>query len=193
MSDTVCGFRRKQWAIKLLNTLALVLLLFVGVSCAPHRMMVSPSGMIVPEHPSWSVKNYTPSAASCVPDPNALYVSHYSREQMSGRRETLVDGYHFYRLWPNGRLLYRNQIEGQVPTAEDGDTFQRMGMLSGRYSITGDEITTETFNFLGEYERHKGSISAGGIVIHPVHGGYGGGRYERVQFPRGAMQKQPDW
>ena len=129
-----------------------------------------------------------------MPDSDSLYVHHYNRGAATSLTDPLlaVEGYHFFRFWPNGRLLYRNAlIEYRELTAADGDTFG-YGTLPGRYSVKGDQITVEVFNMLGEYELRKGALFPGGIIFERDHF-RGETRYVRTQFPRGAMTKQPDW
>lgn len=166
-------------------------------SCASHQGMKSPMhGEMIPKHPNWSRAATEPSDASIMPDPDSLYVTHHHWQPDPGIQDRYrylgFDGYHFYRFWPNGRLLYRNAlIEGRELTAADGDSFGA-GTLPGRYSVKDGQITVEVFNMLGEYELRKGTLFPGGIVLSRDHF-RSEQKIERMQLPRGAMTKQPDW
>ena len=177
-----------------LFTIVAALVSLAATGCATRTATRSPvHGEIVPKHPHWSNSASRPSNATLMPDPDSLYVQHYRREQMEGRPETMLDGYHFYRFWPDGRLLYRNQmIQGRQPDARDGDTFG-YGTLPGRYSVQGNGITLEVFNMLGEYERFKGTLHPQGMILDAKTSKGKDTRYYRVQFPHGAMKKQADW
>jgi hypothetical protein len=111
---------------------------------------------------------------------------HYSRPNYVSN-ETL-EGYHFFRFWPNGRVLYRNQlIRGRVPTAQDGDEID-YGSIRGCYSVSGNQIRIELLNMVGEYEQKRGTITSEGIVLIGKHGGELS--YKRVRLPPGSMKKQ---
>ena len=159
-------------------------------ACTVHQIVHAPeSDLLVPKHPSWSYGDKGFKNPVCVPDPDSLYVYHYSRDQGDGR---WVDGYYFIRFWSNGRFLMRNfLIEDRKPNAEDGDEFLKVGTTVGHYTIKGEAIYLETFNFLGIYDEDKGVIAPQGLAIERDHGFVE--KYERVRFPRGAMKRQPDW
>jgi hypothetical protein len=171
------------------------LLLMTLSSCTSHQGKMSPvHGEMIPKRPQWSRAATAPSDSGRIPDPDSLYVYHYHRGAESGMedRYPAVDGYHFFRFWPNGRFLYRNAlIQGRELTAADGDTFG-YGTVPGRYSVKGGQITVEQFDMRGKYVLRKGTLFPGGIIFYRDHF-RGEERFVRTQFPHGAMTQQPDW
>ena len=156
----------------------------------------------LPKVPAWSLKHRDLSKADLLPDPHSLYVYHYSREQTTGNPATLVDGYQFYRFWPDGRVIHRSAMLTHRPTSADGDDFRdspRWNFHVGYYTVVGSQIIIELFvaEEGGTYERKKGVLSAGGIAIMAGLKYVGIPKYiyhyERVQFPKNVMVQQPDW
>ena len=171
------------------------LLLLASGGCTSHQGVSSPvHGEMIPKRPQWSRAVTALSHTSRLPDPDSRYVYHYRRGAESGMEDRFpaVEGYHFFRFWPNGRFLYRNAlVQGRELTSADGDTFG-YGTVPGRYSVKGDQITVEQFDMLGEYVLRKGTLFPGGIIFYRDHF-RDEQRYVRTQFPQGAMAKHPDW
>jgi hypothetical protein len=152
----------------------------------------------LPKVPAWSLKHRGFSKADLLPDPDSLYVFHYSREQSADDPASLLDGFHFYRFWPDGRVIHRTILMTHRPTSADGDDFrarQRSNFRVGYYTVAGSQIIIELFvaEEGGTYSRRKGVLSASGIaMMDPIHRKLFT-TYERVQFPKNTMVQQPDW
>ena len=152
----------------------------------------------LPKRPFWFLKGGDFSKAAVLPDAHSLYVYHYSREQVTGSPGTLLDGYHFYRFWPDGHVIHRSCMLPHPPTSADGDDFresQRWNYHVGYYRVVGSRISIELFYAEegGRYDRTDGELSADGIAItEQIHRNYVF-HYNRVPFPKNAMSQRPDW
>ena len=83
------------------------LLLLASGGCTSHQGVSSPvHGEMIPKRPQWSRAVTALSHTSRLPDPDSLYVYHYRRGAESGMEDRFpaVEGYHFFRFWPNGRF-----------------------------------------------------------------------------------------